>query len=118
METLEPLENVIDIESAMTRLGGNRTLFLDILGMMIAQFQDGRAELETRIQNNDGSWIGANGHQLKGIAANLSANHLTELAHALEKAGKDGRFEDAARLSAEIADHLTEIQRCLNSVSR
>ena len=90
-------EEYVDVNDALSRIGGNLDLYKRLLG----RFVDGDQliTLETALKNGDPEESARAAHTLKGVAANLSLVKLRELSASLEqdlKAGLD--------YSAKLAD--------------
>ncbi|WP_087016826.1 response regulator [Thaumasiovibrio subtropicus] len=73
-------QNQIELESALTRLGGNTEIFTKVMTTFLT---DSTVQVETVIdalQQNDHETAGRALHTLKGMAATIGINHLAELA--------------------------------------
>ena len=98
---------VLDLPEALDRSLGDA----EFLQMMMDEFQksipDFIDRFETSLRLQDMEALGRDAHQLKGASANLGAKTVAAAALELEKIGKSGQSEDAARvltrLKAEIA---------------
>jgi HPt (histidine-containing phosphotransfer) domain-containing protein len=82
------MDNLIDVNDALARLGNNKKLY----GMLLKKF-DGNAmldDLTSKLANGDTAGAQAQAHTIKGLAANLSLQDLRFKAEAIEQKLKDG----------------------------
>ena len=103
----------LDVEDALTRLGGDREFLKELLDIYAEDMTERIASLKTALDAGDMAAIERLGHAAKGSSANLSLPALREEAAALELAGKTGDRPGAqARLAAleseflRLRDHL------------
>lgn len=75
-----------DIQAALQRLGGNRSLFLQLVKGLHTDFASVAMHLETLVERSDLDAAAALLHTLRGVAGNLSANTLHDATKALEDA--------------------------------
>ena len=82
------MENLMDVNDAMARLGNNKKLYA-----MLLKKYDGNAMLEdlkNKIASGDDAGVQAQAHTIKGLAANLSLKDLRAKAEAVEQIIKNG----------------------------
>lgn len=85
---------VIDLSSALERIGGDESFLRELLNIYCEEFQTKFTELKEAVANADFASIQALGHSLKGSSANLSLVELQKIAYSLEIAGRE---KDAAK---------------------
>jgi HPt (histidine-containing phosphotransfer) domain-containing protein len=113
-----------DVEDALHRLRGNRSLYAKLLHDLAARHgRDGERIREAMLA---GDFDGARqvAHQLKGVAGNLSASELRAAAAELEQAvvaccggGDAGERAEAERLLARLDELLADAVRSIDSLS-
>ena len=88
METNSMNNEYINVEDALSRVGGNMGLYKRLLG----RFVEGNSyeELVTTLQRGDLEESSRQAHSLKGVSANLSLVKINTLSVELEKLVKDG----------------------------
>ncbi len=102
---------VLDTETALDRLRGNRTLYATLLDAFL---QDASRQVETAsaaLEGGDTGTAGIAAHSLKGAAGTVGADALRGQALALEQAAKEGRPDECDR-------HLSQLRRELDRVVR
>lgn len=105
----------IDLPAALSRLGGNRGLLLELLRKFRQQFADTGTELKKAIGQGDMMAATALLHRIKGAAANLGAMELNLAADRLEKDLK----ADAAKSDTRDFDHaLADVMEGLVSLDK
>ena len=104
----------VDGRQASARLAGNRALFIFLLEQMAEKFANTPAELRSVISAGDRDDALRLLHSLRGVAGNVSANHVASLASEAEAAIRDARF---GRLPA-LLDQLDGALRSLFSAIR
>lgn len=68
------------------------------------------AQTEDAIAAEDGETVRMLGHRLKGTGTSYGFERLTELGAAIEIAGREGRFADAAELAAEVRAYVENVE--------
>ena len=85
---MDDIINLIDVNDAMSRLGGNKKLYV----MLLKKF-DGKTMLDdliNKIKKGDSEAAAAQAHTIKGLAANLSLKDLKSRAEDIELKIKGG----------------------------
>jgi len=103
----EPPGGICDRDGLLTRVGGDMTLFTEVVRLFLADCPVRIAAIKAAVDAGDPDRIRAAAHALKGAAANLSAGPLTAAARMLERIGTERRIEAAPaafrHLAAEAA---------------
>ena len=88
METNSELDLYIDSEDAVSRIGGNMSLYKRLLG----RFIEGNhyEEIESSLLSGDNEAALRQVHSLKGVSANLSLVRIHSISVQLEQLLKDG----------------------------
>ncbi len=113
--TDDAMPNITGIETdkALRRVGGN----VRLLRKLITRFSENQADAITRIkaatENNDAETAIRHAHTLKGLAGNIGANRMFDLAARLEDILNRGEtaclYEAMAEADGELADLLRRI---------
>jgi CheY-like chemotaxis protein/HPt (histidine-containing phosphotransfer) domain-containing protein len=105
----------IDRDEMLQRLGGDQTLFDDVVALFLEDCPVRLAAIKAAVDARDGDAIRKTAHTLKGAAGNLAAGGLFEAARVLERLGAEARFDAAEgawrRLSAEASAVLDQLRR-------
>ncbi|MBP1760575.1 MAG: domain S-box [Firmicutes bacterium] len=80
-----------DVNSALLRLAGNQTLYLDILKKFEMNYSNFTETIEESIMSGDTQTLERQLHTLKGVAANLGANEIHSIAQGIESKVKSGK---------------------------
>lgn len=84
---------------------GQPDIVTRLIDLFLGQAPGHVAEIEAALGNGDAEAMVRAAHALKGTSANMGATKLTELAAALERAGRDG---DLGSIAAEVSDLVAE----------
>lgn len=109
------MENLMDVNNAMSRLGNNKKLYA-----MLLKKYDGNAMLEdlkSKLASGDTAAAQAQAHTIKGVAANLSLNDLRAKAEMIEqklKGGETAATIDATEITASTASTVEAVKTWLN----
>jgi Amt family ammonium transporter len=103
-------ERPIDSVTLFERCLGNVELMSRLLGSFEREVGADVARLEAAFAASDEARIADVAHSLKGAAANLSANTLSELAEQLEHAARRGEWQDHSHAQAQVR---AEFERCV-----
>ena len=103
----------IDIQDGLTRVGGNRKLYLSILGKFRHSQADVPQQITQALAGQDRATAERLAHTLKGVAGNLGARHLHEVARKLEQAistGQDDIKPELDAVSSELDPLLAALE--------
>jgi len=103
----------IDRDAVLRRLGGDEALLADVVRLFLEDCPQRLAAIEAALERGDADDIRSAAHALKGPAGNLSATALFEAARALERAGAEGRIDDARSMWTRVA---TEAAAAMNTL--
>ncbi len=107
---------VIDLDSALERLGGDKEFLVELLEDLNDQIRESIPSIEKSIKDSDFTELRAKAHSIKGAAANLSviglANKFSELeqkALTEDGAGATELLENIKALKDEFDQALEKI---------
>ncbi len=103
----------VDVDAAMRRLGGNRGLFLRLLGEFDRDYGHYPQEIKDHIDNGELRKALLMSHTLRGIAGNFGAGELFEAASALEDALREGESSQLEALTSSVS---AESQRVVQAI--
>jgi two-component system sensor histidine kinase/response regulator len=106
-----PKKNIlspVDLVTAMPRFGNDRDFFIELLGEFIDHFQERMQALHAAAADQNMTDLFRLAHNLKGAAANFSAEPITTLARELEM---QAQAEDRQRIPEWVAKIEAEIPR-------
>jgi len=102
----------IDIASGVRRLGGNKKLFVEILGDFQRDYSDSAARLKDLFLHGDLENAKRLAHTIKGVSGNLSAHDLYQISHNLNAGiGK----EDPGSIDKLVHDYQKALIQTLES---
>jgi HPt (histidine-containing phosphotransfer) domain-containing protein len=96
-------------------LTGDRDLAKDILVVFLADIPKQIARLKELLDGGDVRAAGQQAHTIKGAAAGVSGAALTNVAFALEKAGKTGEIESARSMLGQLQMEFERLKRILEA---
>ena len=94
---------VLDFEGALARLGGDRKLYIDLIGFLLDDLPPLFSALRLAIIENDAASIRDKAHAIKGLVAGCGGVRASETAQAIENAGREGEV-------ALAADHVKMLE--------
>jgi CheY-like chemotaxis protein/HPt (histidine-containing phosphotransfer) domain-containing protein len=97
----------IALADGLTRVGGNRKLYKKLLGQFRASNIDTVGNIQAALSNGDDKSAARLAHTVKGVAANLGADHLEAVGAELETALKQKRLADIDVLLTKFSAELT-----------
>ena len=101
------------ITTLLEQCGTSPDIAAIILDEFLIQLADDMQEIESCIASRDWPKLGKAGHRLKGSAGVVGAEHLREICHVIEIAGKEGNAEKVTEIFAELQ---AESKRCVDAV--
>jgi CheY-like chemotaxis protein len=102
------ISNVINITSALKRLGDDRQLMHDLINFFFEDFPSLLEEMRGAILRHDWSRLERAAHSFKGLVANFDATPTVQAMQALEQQSAN---HDAEQLSKLLADAEVEVAR-------
>ncbi len=90
--------SLIDYSQALARVGGKEALLKKIIGMFMSNYENVCQELQEAIESKDWETVRTLSHSVKGSAANISANVLSESAAELELSIKASQLTNVSDL--------------------
>lgn len=110
--TLSVIEGV-DTASALQRMRGNVRGYLDLVQKFIKTEKSTADEIQEALDRDDRKTARIKAHTLKGLAATIGADRLSELSAAVDSILKD----DAAELdSAALSDLSAELKKIISAL--
>jgi HPt (histidine-containing phosphotransfer) domain-containing protein len=104
---------LIDWDQLVARLG-DEALIRDIVPIFLSDTQTQFAMLATAMQAGETNEVERYAHAIKGAAANIGAQALSEMAYRLECAGRDQALAEMASLHEELFAGFDKLQGFLS----
>ena len=89
-------ESVLDWEDGVERIGGNGETLVGLGKLFLTEAPRLMHEIQKTMEGGDARQLRRAAHTLKGSADVFSAGPAVAAALAMERIGKEGRFEDSA----------------------
>ena len=111
-----------DVNSALLRVVGNQTLYLEILKKFEKNYSNFKGTVEKLALSADMQTLERQIHTLKGVAGNVGANEIQSLAQIIETKIKSGenilQLEEMKSLGEKLAIAIEEISRVYISAEK
>ena len=105
------VSEVVDLEQALGRVGGDRGFYQELLGMLLEDAPEQVREMHAAIDGGNAEQLMQTAHRLKGAAANLAAGPVQDVALCLETMGRQGCLADAGTQLARLEAELSRLRR-------
>jgi two-component system, sensor histidine kinase and response regulator len=102
-------EPVLDLESAVARLGGDKELFADMIGYMLEDAPKLFEELRAAVDTGDATTVRMKAHALKGLLASCGGVRAVSVAQALEDAGHSRALGPTPALVQQLESELSQL---------
>ncbi|SLM28310.1 putative Histidine kinase [Desulfamplus magnetovallimortis] len=111
-ETTDSLDAIdvlpgISIENGLSRVSGNKKLYVTILGKFLRDFDNSVQQIQDALDISDLTLAQRLAHTLKGVAANIGALDIQESAGSVEHAIKNGELAAISSLLETLASDLS-----------
>ncbi len=106
--------DIFDAQKALDEFEGDDEFLREVLDEFFEILVTQLTEIKTALEENDTSTIARHAHAIKGGAANLTADRLSQIAHDLELMGKSGSIDGGDRIFEQLEK---EIKRLKNRVA-
>ncbi|MEW5724016.1 MAG: response regulator, partial [Thermodesulfobacteriota bacterium] len=107
---------VLDLESFMTRVGGDRELACDMAGLCLDELPEQMGRIRKAVAERDAAALHSAAHSLKGTTGNFSAQAAYEAAYQLEKMGREGDLSQAAEALSALEHEIERLEPALISL--
>ncbi len=91
----ESAEMVMNFEKAVEEFEGDKEFLVEVLSGFLENISKQLGTIQQAINNNDAETVRREAHSIKGGAANLTANDLSQVAFELENIGRSGELAAA-----------------------
>jgi len=107
--TAEADEALVDLDTALERLGGDQQLLESVVRMFLEECPSMIANLRAAVLHRDAKSLELAGHTLRGLIANFGAATACELAFKLELMGKDGNLTESEAVATALEAELERV---------
>ena len=105
----DPSSTPMDVGDALSRLGNDRELLSDIIGIFLEDSPALLEKIRRAVMANDPNALQRAAHSLKGLAATLSAQDVTAASRRLELLGASNGLSDAVAAVTQLETLLSEL---------
>src|SRR5258706_16276107 len=102
-------ENVLDLELALSRVGGDKQLLREIAVLFIEECPRAIAEIQDAVARGDAAKLENAAHALKGSVANFGARNAVEAAFSLERMGRANQLTEAEDMLGQLESALSTV---------
>ena len=106
-------EPTVDLDAATRRLGGSRSLLVDLARFCVEDAPELLGRLQEAIRSDDRPTAARVARRLKCLAANFDASPTVEIASELESTARDGDLADTAVLEPILHRQFEELTSLL-----
>lgn len=106
----DPTDGVLDVQTGLKRVGGDEFTFKELLRGFMDELPARLNTLQQYFLQHDVSELGRAAHNLRGVAANLGALKLSEIAEKLDKQCNEGYTDSIQGLILEVQEMGSRLQ--------
>jgi CheY-like chemotaxis protein len=107
-------EPVVDYRAALRRLGGDETLFRDVVRLFDQDAPELLQRIRTSIHEDKAEELQRAAHSLKGLAANFGAKDAIDSAYRLEQVGESRCLDGVENAADDLEHELARLTRALS----
>jgi len=100
----------LNLENALNRFGGDRKFFQKMLAEFLDYVPKQLKTLDDAVKKADSEVAGREAHSLKGLAAQLGAERMADLALEIELSGEMGNLAGAEQNISKLTAELTRLE--------
>ena len=105
----EAPENVLDLQLALSRVGGDKQLLREIAVLFIEECPQSLAEIQEAVAAGDAARLENTAHALKGSVANFGARDAVATAFCLEQMGRAHEMGEAEGMLRKLENALSAV---------
>jgi two-component system sensor histidine kinase/response regulator len=102
-------ENVLDLELALARVGGDKELLREIAILFINECPSALSQIQEAISARDPAKLENAAHALKGSVANFGARDAVDAAFRLEQMGRSNEMTEAQTTLRKLEGALSRV---------
>jgi len=102
-------ENVLDLELALSRVGGDKQLLREIAVLFIEECPHAFAEIQVAVAAGEAAKLENAAHALKGSVANFGARDAVAIAFRLEQMGRANDMREAEEMLRKLESALAAV---------
>lgn len=102
-------DEIWDRERLLKRVRGKEERLHKMIDLFLADMPDRVKALQLAMDEENTEEVAAVAHAIKGVAGNLSANKVYELASEMELAGRSSDIEQQQLLMPQITQHFSKL---------
>lgn len=102
-------ENVLDLQLALARVGGDKQLLREIAVLFIEDCPRAFAEIQAAVAAGNPAKLENAAHALKGSVANFGARNAVETAFLLEQMGRANEMSEAEETLRKLESALSAV---------
>jgi HPt (histidine-containing phosphotransfer) domain-containing protein len=106
-------DSILDVPGTLTRLGGDQSLFVDLIDFFVVDAPQCMSELQRAAEAKDFSQARWNAHTLKGLVAGCGGTRAAEAAHLVEAAAQADGSEDLQPLIESLQKEVGRLHQSL-----
>ena len=108
-------EPILDIDGTLARLGGDKDLFIEMIGMLLEDAPELLAALSRAVEEENAHDVRMRAHALKGLLLGCGGVRAAHIAQVLEN---DGQVADLHQAPAQLATLQNEFQLLMRVLER
>jgi HPt (histidine-containing phosphotransfer) domain-containing protein len=105
----------MDLDAALGRLGGQRSLLSDMIQFYLEDAPDLLAQLEQGVKGGDAALIERAAHSLKGLSATFSAERAVTATAAVEAMGRTKELSNLAPAHESVKTEIAALVKALEA---
>jgi two-component system sensor histidine kinase/response regulator len=109
-------ESVLDRTELLERMGGDREILAEIVGLFLRGYPKQLAELNEAVARGDAVRIERAAHAFKGEVSNLASARATAAALRLELMGREGNLAGAKEGLADLERAVEQLKAALSAI--
>lgn len=106
---------ILDIEGALARFGGDKELFSQMAGMLLEDVPPLFAQLGDAVDASDAQAVRMHAHAIKGLLAGCGGDRAALAAQLLEDTGQSGNLSGAKSLVESLETELELLTQALRA---
>jgi two-component system, sensor histidine kinase and response regulator len=116
MQREKPATEIVNKADVLSRLDGDKELFLEIIGIFLTDSQSMVEQVSAAISRHDSESVERTAHKLKGAVSTFTTGKALSAAQQLETMGRSQDLKHAGKVLVQLKEQIGILEKILGEL--